>query len=88
MGKGCGGRAWEQTKRHDIWKEKVATLGGQWEVVIVKYDLTEVEAFDLEHELVGKFGGAACDGGILLNRVPGANGNNRRFERQQPETRK
>jgi hypothetical protein len=71
VGKGCGGRAWEQAKRHDNWIEKIASLSGQWEVVIVKYDLTELEAFDLEHKLVDRYGGAACDGGTLLNRVPG-----------------
>lgn len=71
VGKGCGARAWDKTKRHKFWIEKAATLNGRWEAVIVKSDLTETEAFDIEKNLVDEFGGAACDGGTLLNRVPG-----------------
>jgi hypothetical protein len=71
VGKGCGTRAWDTTKRHKLWIEKVATLNGRWEAVIVKSALTETEAFDFEKDLVDESGGAACDGGTLLNRVPG-----------------
>jgi hypothetical protein len=71
VGKGCGRRAWDQTSRHIQWQKKVATLGANWEVVIVKDNLSELEAFELERDLVAKHGGASYDGGILVNRVPG-----------------
>ena len=71
VGKGHGGRAWEKTRRHKKWLEKTAALGDDWEVVIVRDDLSETEAFAAEEELCTQHGGAACDGGPLINRVPG-----------------
>jgi len=71
VGKGHGQRAWENKRRSKLWKEKVASLSISWSVEIVKDDLSELEAFDFEEELVERYGGAAKDGGTLTNLVPG-----------------
>jgi hypothetical protein len=61
----------QKTRRHKAWLEKIAALGNDWEVVIVREDLSETEAFAAEEELCTLHGGAACDGGKLVNQVPG-----------------
>ena len=71
VGKGSGQRAWESIGRNELWKGRVATLDNGWEVEIFKNDLSEIEAFVLEAELVEKYGGCAADGGTLTNWVPG-----------------
>lgn len=71
VGKGCKGRAWEVKRRHVMWKEKVDSLAGAWIVEIAKGDLTEIEAYSLEAELVKEYGGPASDGGTLTNWLPG-----------------
>jgi hypothetical protein len=71
VGKGNGKRAWETRRRNDKWKEKVASLTNGWDVKLVKEDLSEIEAFELEAELVEQYGGCAVDGGKLTNRVSG-----------------
>src|SRR5262245_2803202 len=71
VGKGQGKRAWSKSKRHANWQEMVTSLGGAWDVEIVKNDLSELEAFDLEAELVDHHGGAAAEGGGLTNWLPG-----------------
>ena len=71
VGKGHGKRAWEKKRRHKKWLEWIATLGDDWEVAIVRDDLSEFEAFAWEEELTIQFGGAAFDGGTLANQIPG-----------------
>jgi len=71
VGKGSGRRAWDIDRRHIEWKKKVASLTNGWDVEIVKEDLSEIEAFDLEAELVEQYGGCAAEGGALTNRIPG-----------------
>ena len=71
VGKGDGQRAWKTESRHYKWHEKVASLTNGWDVEIVKKDLSEIEAFELEAELVEQYGGCAADGGKLTNMVPG-----------------
>ena len=71
VGKGNGKRAWEACRRNDKWKGKVASLTNGWDVELVKEDLSEIEAFELEAELVEQYGGSAVDGGRLTNRVSG-----------------
>ena len=71
VGKGCGNRAWERTGRNYYWEEKVLSLGGRWEAVIVKDDLSELEAFDLEARLIKEYGGPSSTGGKLANYLPG-----------------
>jgi len=73
VGKGYGKRAW-QTRgcdRNAAWAARVASLGDEWDVEIVKNDLSEIEAFDLELELVESHGGARALGGDLTNYFPG-----------------
>ena len=71
VGKGHGRRAWDAKGRSSLWKEKVSLIGGAWDVEIVRDDLSEIEAFELEAELVQKYGGAECRGGTLVNLIPG-----------------
>lgn len=71
VGKGHGRRAWEAQSRNDLWNSNVASLPSGWDVDIVQDDLGEIDALELEAELVEKYGGAAATGGILTNWVPG-----------------
>lgn len=71
VGKGQGKRAWSKSNRHAKWRETVAALDGKWDVEIVKDGLSELEAYDLEAELVNQFGGSAAEGGGLSNWFPG-----------------
>jgi len=71
VGKGSGKRAWSTTSRSRQWYDKVASLENRWEVEIVQEDLCENEAFDLESQLVEKYGGGSVSGGILANIAPG-----------------
>lgn len=71
IGKEHGERAWETDRRNTLWKEKVSSLTNGWVAEIVEQDLSELEAFDLEAELVEHYGGPAADGGALTNWIPG-----------------
>jgi len=71
VGKGNGKRAWETCRRNDKWKKKVTLFTNGWDVELVKEDLSEIEAFELEAELVEQYGGSAVDGGRLTNKVSG-----------------
>ncbi len=71
VGKGYGRRAWDSNRRNHEWVKKVELLPEGWEVEIVQDDLSEIEAFDLEAEMVEKYGGAATTGGTLTNLIPG-----------------
>lgn len=71
VGKGKGRRAWRTDPRNGNWKEKVSSLTSGWDVEIAKQDLSEIEAFAIEAELVEKFGGCATNGGTLTNLIPG-----------------
>jgi hypothetical protein len=71
VGKGSGKRAWDASKRSQAWIDRTALLADGWEVEIVAEDLSELEAFGLEAELVTKYGGAKYEDGTLANLVPG-----------------
>ena len=71
VGKGHGRRAWETGRRNQVWKNTVSTLYDGWDVELVRDDLSEIEAFELEEELVETYGGSAPDGGALTNLIPG-----------------
>lgn len=71
VGKGHGRRAWNSNQRHYEWIKKVELLSEGWDVEIVQDNLTEIEAFELEAELVENYGGAATNGGALTNWLPG-----------------
>lgn len=69
VGKGSGNRAWESSNRNNTWQEKVSLLSNGWEVEIANDDLTEIEAFDLEANLVDKI--ETSEVGKLANLLPG-----------------
>jgi len=71
VGKGHGQRAWNTKSRNSKWESKVASLSDGWQVEIVKDDLSENEAFDLEISLVEKYGGPQALGGKLTNEAFG-----------------
>lgn len=71
VGKGCGRRAWKTESRNDKWKKKVASLPKGWDVEIIKDDLSEIEALQLEAELFRQYSGADGDWGALTNLEPG-----------------
>ena len=71
VGKGRGRRAWDKKSRPQAWQEKIASLGDAWTVEILMYNLSELEAFQLEHEKVIEYGGPARSAGKLTNVVPG-----------------
>jgi len=71
VGKGCGRRAWDKKSRPQAWQDKIASLGDGWTIEIVKDDLSEPEAFQLEHDKVIEYGGPARSRGKLTNVVPG-----------------
>lgn len=56
VGKGTGRRAWAKD-RHGLWKKYVERFDGKYTVEIVKDNLTEQEALDLENSLMNKYGG-------------------------------
>jgi hypothetical protein len=70
VGMGTGKRAWDKEKRNHPWKDKAANLTHGWSVVILKDDLSEIEAEDLEAETIEKYGGVGEDS-PLANQVAG-----------------
>ena len=71
VGKGYGQRAWNTKSRNSKWQSKVKSLSNGWQVEIVKDDLSENEAFDLEISLIEKYGGPQAFGGKLTNEALG-----------------
>jgi hypothetical protein len=71
VGKGYDRRAWDSERRNDEWKKKVSSLLDGWDIEIVEDNLSEIEAFELEAELVDRYGGTASNGGKLTNWLPG-----------------
>jgi len=71
VGMGHGRRAWDKKRRTQPWLAKVTSLGNAWKVEIVKDDLSELEAFQLEHDKVLEYGGPSRSGGSLTNIVHG-----------------
>jgi HIRAN domain-containing protein len=57
VGKGTGQRAWSQDNRDAVWHRYVSEkLGGRYEVEIIKNELKEEEALELENEVMLKQG--------------------------------
>jgi hypothetical protein len=71
VGKGKGRRAHVQEGRHPDWTVKVESLPEGFDVEIVKDDLSEEEAYDLERELIREYGKARDDTGTLVNVTDG-----------------
>jgi hypothetical protein len=67
IGKGKGNRAYN-TNRSELWKEK-ASEG--FVVKILKDNLTEPEAYDLEIKLIKLYGRVLYENGTLVNIAPG-----------------
>lgn len=68
IGKGTGDRCKSKT-RNFIWK-KYVKVNKNWEPIIIKSNLTEDEAFDLELEKINEYK-RQIDGGTLTNILPG-----------------
>jgi hypothetical protein len=71
VGKGKVGRAWEQKNRSAAWKDYVAALPDGHEIRLLHRDLTEEESITLERVEIESQGGAAAEGGSLVNWIPG-----------------
>lgn len=71
VGKGRGSRASSTEGRNAEWQAKVESLPQGYDVQIAKSNLTEVEAWDLEVELIRKHGKIADGTGSLVNILDG-----------------
>ncbi len=71
VGKGTRRRAYTKNGRNIYWKEKVEELNNEYDVEIVKDNLTESEAYELETELIKKYGNKWEEGGLLVNQTEG-----------------
>jgi len=67
VGKGSGNRAYDTSSRSSRWRERVRSLPGGWDVEIVSQDMSELEAFELEAELVDRYREAEADGKEIAN---------------------
>jgi hypothetical protein len=71
VGKGKGRRAYDVEGRPLDWHKKVKSLTAGFDTEIVKNDLSEEDAYDLERELIRKYGKIADGKGTLLNVTDG-----------------
>lgn len=71
VGKGRGLRSSDPTHRSAEWREHVATLNGDYEVLIVHSGLIEKDAFLEEARLILQFGKRSEGTGTLVNRTDG-----------------
>ena len=71
VGKGKGDRATREDRRNPGWVEKVRSLPEGHEVEIAEDDLSEEEAYNLERELIRKYGKVSDGTGPLVNRTDG-----------------
>jgi hypothetical protein len=67
VGKGSGKRAYDTDSRSEKWCEMVKSFSEGWDVEIVDQDMSELEAFELEAELVDKYREAEADGKGIAN---------------------
>jgi hypothetical protein len=73
VGKGKQERAWSDA-RSNAWAAYVQGLPMGYEVILLHKDLTEIESIDLERVEIDLNGGAASEGGRLVNWIPGEAG--------------
>lgn len=71
IGQGKGKREFDKTGRNDEWLKLVNKLKGKYNIQIVADGLTQDEAFDLEHELIKKYGKIKNNNGTLVNITDG-----------------
>jgi hypothetical protein len=55
IGKGKGNRANSKSSRNKYWKEYVSKIGNNFKSIIVKNNLSETEALELEKKIIQKF---------------------------------
>lgn len=67
VGKGSGKRAYDTNSRSQRWRERVRSFSEGWDVEIVDQDMSELEAFELEAELVDRYREAESDGKEIAN---------------------
>jgi hypothetical protein len=67
VGKGSGKRAYDTNSRNPRWWERVKSLSDGWVVEIVGQDMSELEAFALEAELVDRYREAEAEGKEIAN---------------------
>lgn len=70
IGKGKGNRAYNKIQRSEVWNEKASN---GLVVKILKDNLTEKEAYDLEIKLIQQYGRILYENGTLVNIAPGGN---------------
>jgi len=73
IGKGINKRAWSKHKRSSFWNNYVNKHNG-FIVEIYKEGLSEKDSFDLEKELISKYGRRDNESGILVNLTDGGEG--------------
>lgn len=73
VGKGSGRRAFEHKHHGEHYRAIVARSGGDVPVVVVREELTETEAYELEETLIRTIG-IERDGGLLINQGYGGRG--------------
>jgi hypothetical protein len=71
VGKGRRQRAYETKRRPERWKKHVASLLDDFVVQIVSKNLTEDQAYQLEHKLIAKYGKISEGTGPLINITDG-----------------
>jgi hypothetical protein len=94
IGKGSGNRAFSHGKKKEKGSEfkdnvidAIRKTGLQHGVVIVQDLLSEQESWELEKELISKYGRREIDeGGILTNRTPGGSGGPSRIGKKNSES--
>ena len=67
VGKGSKNRAQVKIGRNDIWYEYVKLINNEYNVIEIKSNLSEFEAFELEQLIINKFGSIYL-GGTLTNK--------------------
>lgn len=71
VGKGTGNRAYDTDGRNCDWHQKVKELNEEYNIKIVKDNLSESEAWELEAELIKKYGRKWTNEGPLVNLTEG-----------------
>jgi len=67
IGKGTGRRAKQKRPNNPKWMEKVKELGGNYKIEILKDNLTEDEAYELEEIYIKRYGTFLMGNGDLIN---------------------
>jgi hypothetical protein len=74
IGKGSGKRAYSRAGRNNLWHKTIKKYGG-FVVKILRDELTDVEAEQIEIQLIQKYGKRINESGCLVNIADGGGGN-------------